>query len=118
MDKRVIIYRIVIVAQALWLVVGLATIAHGQYGRNTIRIVGSSTVYPFARLVAKTFAETTSFKQPAIESTGSGGGFGMFCSSKPSACSAPCLGRGSSGTCPNGPAITTKPIAAMAIPAD
>ena len=79
MDKRVIIYRILIVAQALWLLSGPAPMAHAQYGRNTIRIVGSSTVYPFASLVAETFADTTSFKRPAIESTGSGGGFQLFC---------------------------------------
>ncbi|NVJ93633.1 MAG: PstS family phosphate ABC transporter substrate-binding protein [Methylocystaceae bacterium] len=47
--------------------------------RDQIRIVGSSTVYPFATSVAETFGKTTNFKTPVIESTGSGGGFKLFC---------------------------------------
>jgi len=47
--------------------------------RDQIRIVGSSTVYPFATAVAETFGKTTKFKTPVIESTGSGGGFKLFC---------------------------------------
>ncbi|GGF51267.1 phosphate ABC transporter substrate-binding protein [Terasakiella brassicae] len=47
--------------------------------RDQIRIVGSSTVYPFATAVAETFGKTTNFKTPIIESTGSGGGFKLFC---------------------------------------
>ena len=43
--------------------------ASGQ--RDQIRIVGSSTVYPFATKVAEMFGKTTSFKTPVIESTGS-----------------------------------------------
>ncbi|WP_457576688.1 PstS family phosphate ABC transporter substrate-binding protein [Desulfomarina sp.] len=48
--------------------------------RDTISIVGSSTVYPFATVVAEKFGKTTRFKTPKIESTGSGGGFKLFCS--------------------------------------
>ncbi len=47
--------------------------------RDTISIVGSSTVYPFATVVAEKFGKTTRFKTPKIESTGSGGGFKLFC---------------------------------------
>jgi len=47
--------------------------------RDYISIVGSSTVYPFATSVAETFGKSTSFKTPVIESTGSGGGFKLFC---------------------------------------
>ncbi|MCH9650450.1 MAG: PstS family phosphate ABC transporter substrate-binding protein [Deltaproteobacteria bacterium] len=47
--------------------------------RNQIRIVGSSTVYPFATKVAESFGRTSEFKTPVIESTGSGGGFKLFC---------------------------------------
>ncbi len=47
--------------------------------RNQIRIVGSSTVYPFATKVAEQFGRTTEFRTPVIESTGSGGGFKLFC---------------------------------------
>ena len=47
--------------------------------RDYISIVGSSTVYPFATVVAETFGRTTHFKTPKIESTGSGGGLKLFC---------------------------------------
>ena len=48
--------------------------------RDYISIVGSSTVYPFATVVAEQFGKTTKFKTPKIESTGSGGGLKLFCS--------------------------------------
>ena len=47
--------------------------------RDYISIVGSSTVYPFATVVAEQFGKTTDFKTPKIESTGSGGGLKLFC---------------------------------------
>lgn len=47
--------------------------------RDSISIVGSSTVYPFATVVAEKFGKTTTFKTPTIESTGSGGGAKLFC---------------------------------------
>ena len=56
-----------------------ATGASAQSGRDYISIVGSSTVYPFATVVAEQFGKATSFKTPKIESTGSGGGFKLFC---------------------------------------
>ena len=48
--------------------------------RDQIKIVGSSTVYPFATTVAENFGRTTKFKTPIVESTGSGGGLKLFCS--------------------------------------
>jgi phosphate transport system substrate-binding protein len=48
--------------------------------RDQIRIVGSSTVYPFSTAVAEQFGKSTKFKTPVIESTGTGGGFKLFCS--------------------------------------
>ncbi len=47
--------------------------------RDQIRIVGSSTVYPFATVVAEEFGRSTNFPTPVIESTGSGGGLKLFC---------------------------------------
>ena len=47
--------------------------------RDQIRIVGSSTVYPFATVVAEEFGRGSSFKTPIIESTGTGGGLKLFC---------------------------------------
>jgi len=64
-------------AAAVTLVFGAAS---GAQARDQIRIVGSSTVYPFATVVAEQFGKTTKFKTPVIESTGSGGGFKLFCS--------------------------------------
>ena len=64
-------------AMAAAVVSSQATLA--QAGRDYISIVGSSTVYPFATVVAERFGKTTSFKTPKIESTGSGGGLKLFC---------------------------------------
>jgi phosphate transport system substrate-binding protein len=50
-------------------------------GRDYISIVGSSTVYPFATVVAERFGKSTQFKTPKIESTGTGGGMKLFCKS-------------------------------------
>ena len=53
--------------------------APAMAARDYISIVGSSTVYPFATVVAEQFGKTSGFKTPKIESTGSGGGFKLFC---------------------------------------
>ena len=47
--------------------------------RDTISIVGSSTVYPFATVVAERFGKASEFSSPKVESTGSGGGLKLFC---------------------------------------
>ena len=48
--------------------------------RDSVRAVGSSTVYPFAKLVAEDFVHSNSdFASPIIESTGTGGGIELFC---------------------------------------
>jgi phosphate transport system substrate-binding protein len=47
--------------------------------RDQIRIVGSSTVYPFSTAVAEQFGNKSSFPTPVVESTGSGGGLKLFC---------------------------------------
>ena len=54
--------------------------AAGQaVARDQVRIVGSSTVYPFATVVAERFGKSSRFKTPVIEATGSGGGLKLFC---------------------------------------
>ena len=55
------------------------SVAGAASARDYISIVGSSTVYPFATVVAEQFGKSTSFKTPKIESTGSGGGLKLFC---------------------------------------
>ncbi len=47
--------------------------------RDQIRIVGSSTVYPFSSSVAEEFGATSKNPTPVVESTGSGGGMKLFC---------------------------------------
>ncbi|MBT8419994.1 MAG: substrate-binding domain-containing protein [Gammaproteobacteria bacterium] len=59
--------------------VAASAIGQTAFARDYISIVGSSTVYPFATVVAEQFGKTTSFKTPKIESTGSGGGLKLFC---------------------------------------
>src|SRR5688572_22042739 len=57
-----------------------ADVSHAQAGRDVISIVGSSTVYPFATVVAEQFGRRNpGFKTPKIEPTGSGGGIKAFC---------------------------------------
>jgi phosphate transport system substrate-binding protein len=47
--------------------------------RDQIRIVGSSTVYPFTTAVAEEFGKASGMKTPVVESTGTGGGMKLFC---------------------------------------
>lgn len=60
------------------LVATMASVANAG-SRDYVSVVGSSTVYPFATVVAEKFGKTTKYKTPKIESTGSGGGFKLFC---------------------------------------
>ena len=57
----------------------LSTAAFAQTGRDYVYVVGSSTVYPFATVVAERFGRGSDFKTPKIEATGSGGGLKLFC---------------------------------------
>ena len=58
----------------------LTATAYGQSARDYISVVGSSTVYPFTTAVAEQFGKANaSFKTPKVESTGTGGGFKLFC---------------------------------------
>lgn len=52
---------------------------HAFAAGKQIQIVGSSTVYPFVTVVAESFGNNTDFKTPIVESTGTGGGFKLFC---------------------------------------
>jgi phosphate transport system substrate-binding protein len=48
-------------------------------GRQGLRIVGSSTVFPFSTIVAENFGAKTEFPTPVVEATGTGGGMNLFC---------------------------------------
>jgi phosphate transport system substrate-binding protein len=52
--------------------------AGAAQARDQIRVVGSSTVYPFTTAVAEAFGKTGN-KTPVVESTGTGGGMKLFC---------------------------------------
>lgn len=58
----------------------LAASAGLAAARDQIQVAGSSTVLPYAKIVAETFGETyTQFKTPVVESGGSGAGIKEFC---------------------------------------
>ncbi len=69
---------LLLTAAAAMVLVGMTGMAGAGSARDYISIVGSSTVYPFATVVAEQFGKTTAFKTPKIESTGSGGGLKLF----------------------------------------
>jgi phosphate transport system substrate-binding protein len=63
---------------AATVIISLPTVASA---RSQIRIVGSSTVYPFSTAVAERLARANpTMRPPVIESTGTGGGMKLFCS--------------------------------------
>lgn len=69
MSKRVLALASLIVALG----------AGAAQARDQIRVVGSSTVFPFSTAVAERFGKSTDFKTPVVEATGSGGGLKLFC---------------------------------------
>jgi phosphate transport system substrate-binding protein len=73
------VFKQVIRAAASVLVLLAANGANAQAARDTISIVGSSTVYPFTTTVAEQFGRQGKFKTPKVESTGTGGGVKLFC---------------------------------------
>jgi len=56
-----------------------STVALAQSARDSINVVGSSTVYPFTTTVAEQFGRGGKFKTPKVEATGTGGGIKLFC---------------------------------------
>ncbi|HRK69987.1 MAG TPA: substrate-binding domain-containing protein [Micropepsaceae bacterium] len=64
------------------LLLGTAAIllaASPAFARDQIKIVGSSTVFPFTSAVAEQFGAQGQFPTPVVESTGTGGGMKIFC---------------------------------------
>ena len=67
-------------ALAVAATIALSGAAYAQSARDYISVVGSSTVYPFTTAVAEQFGKANAgFKTPKVESTGTGGGFKLFC---------------------------------------
>ncbi len=73
-----------VLKQSIYAAIGAGLVALSwsadAVARDQIRIVGSSTVFPFSTAVAEEFGRTTKFKTPIVESTGTGGGIKLFCS--------------------------------------
>jgi len=71
--------NILISSLAASIVCAMSPFAQAQSARDSITIVGSSTVYPFTTTVAEQFGRGGKFKTPKVESTGTGGGIKLFC---------------------------------------
>ena len=69
----------VTVAGMAGLAASIIALAGPAAARDQIRIVGSSTVYPFSTAVAEQFGSKYKFATPVVESTGTGGGIKLFC---------------------------------------
>ncbi len=68
-----------ILAGAILQLAAFSLLSNPAYARDQLTIVGSSTVFPFTTTVAENFGKSGSFKTPIVESTGTGGGFKLFC---------------------------------------
>jgi phosphate transport system substrate-binding protein len=51
----------------------------GNDARDFVRVVGSSTVYPFSTAMAEATVKSAGIKSPVVESTGTGAGMKLFC---------------------------------------
>lgn len=56
-----------------------AVSATAAAARDQVRVVGSSTVFPYSQAAAENFANATGMAAPVVESTGTGGGMQIFC---------------------------------------
>jgi len=75
--------KFALIAMATLVLAGCDNQAGGTGGggsRDQLRIVGSSTVFPFAKAVSEYFVSSGNFKAPVLESTGTGAGMSLFCS--------------------------------------
>ena len=72
-------FRTTICTLGAGVVLSLAGTQALAQSREYITVVGSSTVYPFATVVAERFGRTSGATTPKVESTGTGGGMKLFC---------------------------------------
>jgi phosphate transport system substrate-binding protein len=59
--------------------VAIAAIAGTAAARDNVQVAGSSTVLPYASIVAEAFGANTDFPTPVVESGGSSAGLKRFC---------------------------------------
>jgi phosphate transport system substrate-binding protein len=69
--------RVIALAAATALAGSLAV--SPAFARDQIKVVGSSTVFPYSQAVAEEFAKKSGNQAPVVESTGTGGGMKIFC---------------------------------------
>ena len=60
-------------------ILAAAASAATAQGREQVQVAGSSTVLPYANIVAEAFGESTDFPTPVIQSGGSSAGLKLFC---------------------------------------
>jgi phosphate transport system substrate-binding protein len=77
-DRRIGVKNKILVQACAIAVAGFACISAAS-AREQVRVVGSSTVYPFTTAVAEQFGQRGNFRTPVVESTGTGGGMRLFC---------------------------------------
>lgn len=63
----------------LLLSAALAVVASTAFARDNIQVTGSSTVLPYATIVAESFGENFEFPSPVVEGGGSGAGRKKLC---------------------------------------
>lgn len=63
----------------LWVCFVAVVLSTPAQAREQLRIVGSSTVFPYTTIAAEQFGMSGEFRTPIVESTGTGGGFKLFC---------------------------------------
>jgi phosphate transport system substrate-binding protein len=68
------------ITTAILFTLAAITATSSAMARDSIEVVGSSTVYPFSTVVAERYGRASGKPTPKIESTGSGGGMKLFCS--------------------------------------
>jgi ABC-type phosphate transport system substrate-binding protein len=78
-EANTVTRKFLLTSLAAGVVCALSANAFAQAARDSINIVGSSTVYPFTTTVAEQFGRAGKFKTPKVESTGTGGGLKLFC---------------------------------------
>ncbi|MBU2982354.1 substrate-binding domain-containing protein [Lentibacter algarum] len=59
--------------------VAALAVATSAQARDNVQVAGSSTVLPYASIVAEAFGENTDFPTPVVESGGSSAGLKRFC---------------------------------------
>ena len=59
--------------------VAIAAVSAPAFARDNVQVAGSSTVLPYASIVAEAFGENFDFPTPVVESGGSSAGLKRFC---------------------------------------